>query len=270
MGERAGHVDRTDAWDSGDAYEPYVGRWSRLVAREFLGWLAVPQGRRWLDVGSGTGALAQTVLALAAPGEVVGIDPSPAYVAFARGRVTDPRAAFEVGDARALRAPTAAFDAVVSGLVLNFVPEPEKAVSEMARVARPDGVVAAYVWDYAEGMRMMRHFWDAAGALDPGARELDEGRRFPLCKPEPLADLFWRAGLGEVEARAIDVPTVFRDFEDYWSPFLGGQAPAPGYAMSLGEEQRAALRERIRAGLPTNAEGEHHLFARAWAVRGVR
>jgi SAM-dependent methyltransferase len=270
MGERAGHVDRTDAWDSGDAYEPYVGRWSRLVAREFLGWLAVPQGRRWLDVGSGTGALAQTVLALAAPGEVVGIDPSPAYVAFARERVTDPRAAFEVGDARALRAPTAAFDAVVSGLVLNFVPEPEKAVSEMARVARPDGVVAAYVWDYAEGMRMMRHFWDAAGALDPGARELDEGRRFPLCKPEPLADLFWRAGLGEVEARAIDVPTVFRDFEDYWSPFLGGQAPAPGYAMSLGEERRAALRERIRAGLPTNAEGEHHLVARAWAVRGVR
>lgn len=270
MDEQAGPVNRTDAWDSGDAYEPYVGRWSRLVAREFLGWLAAPPGCRWLDVGCGTGALAETVLALAAPGVVVGIDPSPAYVAFARGRVTDPRARFEVGDARALQEGPATFDAVVSGLVLNFVPEPEKAVSEMARVARPGGVVAAYVWDYAEGMRMMRHFWDAAGALDPRARELDEGRRFPLCKPEPLADLFRRAGLSEVEARAIDVPTVFRDFDDYWSPFLGGQAPAPGYAMSLGEEQRAALRERIRAGLPTNQEGEHHLVARAWAVRGVR
>jgi SAM-dependent methyltransferase len=270
MDEQAGPVNRADAWDIGDAYEPYVGRWSRPVAQGFLGWLTAPPGRRWLDVGCGTGALAETVLALAAPGEVVGIDPSPAYVAFARERVDDPRARFEVGDARALQEATATFDAVVSGLVLNFVPEPERAVAEMARVARPGGVVAAYVWDYAEGMQMIRHFWDAAGELDPGARELDEGRRFPFCKPEPLADLFRTAGLGEVEVRAIDVPTVFRDFDDYWSPFLGGQAPAPGYAMSLGEERRAALRERIRAGLPTNAQGEHHLFARAWAVRGVR
>src|SRR5829696_7896126 len=94
--------------------------------------------------------------------------------------------------------------------------------------------------------------------------------RFPLCEPEPLTDLFQTTGLGKVEVRAIDVPTVFRDFDDYWSPFLGGQAPAPGYAMSLSQERRAALRERIRAGLPTNSEGEHHLIARAWAVRGVR
>ncbi len=159
---------------------------------------------------------------------------------------------------------------MVSGLVLNFVPEPERAVSEMSRVARPGGIVAAYVWDYAEDMRMMRHFWDAAVELDPSARELDEGRRFPLCKPQPLIDLFRKAGLGGVEARAIDVPTVFRDFDDYWSPFLGGQAPAPGYAMSLNEERRAALRERIRARLPMNSRGEHHLTARAWAVRGVR
>jgi SAM-dependent methyltransferase len=268
--EQAGHGNRTDAWDSGDAYEPYVGRWSRPVAREFVGWLAAPPGRRWLDVGCGTGALTETVLALAAPGEVVGVDPSPAYVAFARERVDDPRARFGVEDARALRASPAAFDAVVSGLVLNFVPEPERAVSEMARVARPSGTVAAYVWDYAEGMQMMRHFWDAAGALDPAARELDEGRRFPLCRPEPLADLFRAAGLGKVEVRAIDVPTVFRNFDDYWSPFLGGQAPAPGYAMSLSRERRAALRERIRAGLPTDPQGEHPLTARAWAVRGVR
>jgi SAM-dependent methyltransferase len=270
MDEKAGHANRTDVWTSGDAYEPYVGRWSRLVAQEFLGWLALPPGVRWLDVGCGTGALAQIVLALAAPSEVVGIDPSPAYVAFARGRVNDPRVGFEVGDAQALQAASATFDAVVSGLVLNFVPEPDRAVSEMVRVARPGGTVAAYVWDYAEGMQMMRHFWDAAVALDPSAQELDEGRRFPLCRPEPLTDLFQTTGLEKVEVRAIDVPTVFRDFEDYWSPFLGGQAPAPGYAMSLSQEQRAALRERIRADLPTNSEGEHHLIARAWAVRGVR
>lgn len=270
MDEQARRANRTDAWDSGDAYEPYVGRWSRLVAREFLGWLAVPPGGCWLDVGCGTGALAESILALAAPREVVGIDPSPAYVAFARDRLNDARFRFEVGDAQALQEASATFDVVVAGLVLNFVPEPEKAPSEMARVARPGGTVAAYVWDYAEGMQLMRHFWDAAGALDPRARELDEGRRFTLCKPEPLTNLFQTAGLENVEVRAIDVPTVFRDFDDYWSPFLGGQAPAPGYAMSLSEERRAALRERIRARLPTNSEGEHHLIARAWAVRGVR
>ena len=269
MDEQAGRVNSPDAWDSGDAYEPYVGRWSRLVAREFLGWLAVPSGGRWLDVGCGTGALVETILALSAPSEVVGIDPSPEYVAFARDRVNDPRVRFEVGDAQALQAASATFDAVVAGLVLNFVPEPEKALSEMTRVARQGGTVAAYVWDYAEGMQMMRHFWDAAGALDSRARELDEGRRFPLCKPEPLANLFQTTGLGKVEARAFEVPTVFRDFDDYWSPFLGGQAPAPGYALSLNQERRAELRERVRASLPTNPEGEHHLIARAWAVRGV-
>jgi SAM-dependent methyltransferase len=269
MDEQAGHVNRTDAWDSGDAYEPYVGRWSRLVAREFLGWLAVPPGGCWLDVGCGTGALAETILALAAPSEVVGIDPSPEYVAFARDRVNEARVGFEVGDAQALQQASASFDAVVCGLVLNFVEEPDKAVSEMARVVRPGGTVAAYVWDYADGMQMMRHFWDAAGALDPRARELDEGRRFSICKPEPLTNLFNTSGLEKIEVRAIDVPTVFHDFDDYWSPFLGGQAPAPGYAMSLNQERRAALRERIRASLPTDSEGRHQLIARAWAVRGI-
>src|SRR5215217_1869893 len=268
--EQAGRIDEAEWWQSGNAYEPYVGRWSRPVAREFLGWLAVPSGGRWLDVGCGTGALAETILSVAAPGEVVGIDPSPAFVAFARHRMKDPRVRFDTGDARVLQADPATFDAVVSGLVLNFVPEPGEAVAEMARVARPGGTVAAYVWDYAEGMQMMRHFWDAAVALDPEAGELDEGSRFTLCRPEPLADLFRNSELDNVEVRAIDVPTIFHDFDDYWSPFLGARAPAPAYAMSLSQERRAALRERIRANLPTNAEGEHHLTARAWAVRGVR
>jgi SAM-dependent methyltransferase len=268
--ERAGRADRAGWWGSGNAYEPYVGRWSRPVAREFLAWLAVPSGGRWLDVGCGTGALSETILSVASPDEISGIDPSPEFIAFARDRVKDPRVRFDIGDAQALRADSATFDAAVAGLVLNFVPEPGKAVAEMARVTRPGGTVAAYVWDYAEGMQMMRHFWDAAGALDPEARELDEGRQFPLCNPEPLADLFRRKGLGEVEVRAIEVPTVFRDFDDYWSPFLGGKAPAPAYAMSVSQERRAELRDRIRANLPTNAEGEHHLTARAWAARGIR
>src|SRR5829696_9907096 len=267
--DRTGGVD--SSWDSGGAYELYVGRWSRLVARQFVGWLAVPPGRRWLDVGCGTGALTKTVLEHAAPSEVVGIDASAAYVASAVALMDDdPRAHFEIGDAQTLRAEAATFDAVVSGLVLNFVPQAERAVAEMARVARPGGTVGAYVWDYAEGMGLMRHFWDAAGALGPKAKELDEGRRFWLCKPEPLRRLFLSAGLGGVEVREIEVPTRFRDFDDYWSPFLGGQGPAPSYAMSLSEERRAELRERVRASLPSDAEGGIPLSARAWAVRGVR
>ena len=259
-----------DVWGSGAAYEPYVGRWSRLVAREFLDWLAQPPERRWLDIGCGTGALSASILAHAAPRELVGIDASAGYVAYAREQVQGRRVRFEVGDARALPVETGAFDAVVSGLVLNFVPEPERAVAEMARVCRHDGVVAAYVWDYAGRMELMRHFWDAAVALDPAALELDEGRRFSLCQPGPLADLWSGAGLADVEVRAIDAPTDFRVFDDYWSPFLGGQGPAPGYAMSLDEECRAALQERIRAGLPFEADGSIHLTARAWAARGTR
>src|SRR5919202_1845191 len=222
MSERPDPAGGADRWDSGDAYEPYVGRWSRLVAREFLHWLAVSSGCRWLDVGCGTGALTQAILKHAAPREVVGIDPSASYVAFARERSSDARARFEVADAQALRAPTATYDVAVAGLVLNFVPKPKRALAEMARVVRPGGTVAAYVWDYAEGMQMMRHFWDAAGALDPSAQELDEGRRFLLCRPEPLTNLFQTPGLEKIAVRAIDVPTVFRNFEDYWSPFLGG------------------------------------------------
>jgi ubiquinone/menaquinone biosynthesis C-methylase UbiE len=132
---RAGGVDR---WDSGDAYEPYVGRWSRLVAREFVRWLTVPSASRWLDVGCGTGALIQTILEHAAPSEVVGTDPSAAYIALAGARMDgDPRVHFEVGDAQALRTAAETFDVVVSGLVVNFVPQPELAVAEMARVTRP-------------------------------------------------------------------------------------------------------------------------------------
>ena len=139
----------------------------------------------------------------------------------------------------------------------------------MKRATRPGGVVAAYVWDYAGEMQMMRRFWDAAGALDSNAISLDEGRRFPVCHPEPLANLFRHAGLHDVEVRSIDAPTIFKNFDDYWTPFLGGQAPAPGYCMSLSEDRRAALRDRIRASLPTSDDGSIHLIARAWAVRGT-
>jgi SAM-dependent methyltransferase len=257
-----------EAWAVAAAYESYVGRWSRRVAVSFVRWLDLAPGRRWLDLGCGTGALAATVLGAADPAEVIGIDASAAFVAHAAAAIRDDRARFEVGDARSVPLPDGRLDAAVSGLVLNFVPEPEGMVAEMARVVAPGGTVAAYLWDYAEGMALIRYFWDAAGTLDPAAADRDEGRRFPVCRPGPLADLWSGAGLAAVAVEAIEVPTVFAGFDEYWTPFLGGQGPAPGYAMALPEERRAALRDLLRERLPVEPDGTIRLTARAWAVRG--
>ena len=257
-----------DVWAVGSAYERYVGRWSLLVARDFLAWLVVPAGRHWLDVGCGTGAVSQTILERGAPSTVVGIDTSAGFVEHARGAISDPRASFRVGDAQALPFEDASLDAAVSGLVLNFVRDPARMVGEMRRVVKPGGVAAIYVWDYAGEMQLTRYFWNAAAALDPAARELDEGRRFPLCGAAPLAGLARAAGLAAVETRSLDVATTFRDFDDYWTPFLGGQGPAPAYCMALSEDRRAALRETLRATLPARPDGSVALIARAWAVKG--
>ncbi len=143
-------------------------------------------------------------------------------------------------------------------------------VAEMHRAVRQGGRVALYVWDYAGKMEFMRYFWEAASDLDPAARALDEGARFPICHPGRLAALFEDAGLNQVETRPIDLATRFFGFDDYWLPFLGGQGPAPGYTASLSEEARAALRERLRSVLPVQRDGSIHLTARAWAVRGTR
>lgn len=259
--------ERKDIWANGAAYESYVGRWSRLVAREFLAWLNVPPQSRWLDVGCGAGALSQAILDIASPLTTTGIDRSEGFVAYVREQIRDERASFEVGDAQALPAQSAYYDAVVSGLVLNFVPQPAKMVAEMRRVARPGGTVAAYVWDYAGQMQLMRYFWEAAVDFDPVARDLAENLSFPLCQPDKLTELFEEVGLETVEVRPVDIPTVFRDFDDYWSPFLGGQGPAPSYTMSLSEERRATLREKIRDSLPLSPDGTIHLIARAWAIR---
>lgn len=268
-GQFMAETARNDVWAQGAGYEHYVGRWSRLVAAGFLRWIAIPPGKTWLDVGCGTGALSQQILDSCAPAKVLGVDSSDGFIAHAKAHVIDSRAEFRTGDARALPADDAVFDAVVSGLVLNFVPDQFKAASEMRRVARRGATAAVYVWDYAGEMQLMRKFWDAAIALNPKARDLDEGLRFPICRPEALRDLFTAAGLRDVETRAIDVPTVFEGFDDYWSPFLAGQGPAPGYCMSLAEADRHALRERLKASLPSGGDGQIRLTARAWAVRGI-
>lgn len=257
-----------DSWTSGDNYEPYVGRWSRLVAKEFLEWLGPPYHAEWLDVGCGTGAVSETIFEVAQPRAVEGVDPSDEYVAFALRRLKGARFTAQVGDAQKLPYPDR-FDVTVSGLVLNFVPSPDAAVKEMARVTRPGGIVASYVWDYAGRMQMMRYFWDAVLFLHPQARDKDEGLRFPIAQPAALQDLFEGAGLQDVEVRGIEVPTVFLDFDDLWNPFLGGDAPAPGYCKSLGDEGRIELRELIKSRLPIDEDGAIRLAARAWGIRGL-
>jgi SAM-dependent methyltransferase len=255
-----------DTWERGNPYERYVGRWSRRIAPPFLTWLDMPAGARWLDVGCGTGALSAAIVELCSPSSVIGVDPSEGFLKTAKANLAD-RVELHQGSATAIPLDDASVDAVVSGLVLNFVPDHRAALVEMDRVASRGGTIAAYVWDYAGKMELMRYFWDAAAALDPNAAALDEGERFPICRPDALEALFASAGLQEIDVRAIDVPTTFVDFDDYWQPFLGGQGPAPAYAMSLGESSRERLRDRIRQRLPIGGDGSIALTARAWAIR---
>lgn len=262
-------ASRHDVWRSGDSYENYIGRWSRRVAPRFLDWLEPASDLDRLEVGCGTGALTQAILAHAEPRSVIAIDPSEGFLQKARSDILDRRVEFRPGDAQALSMMADTRDIVVSGLVLNFVPDRMLALQEMLRVARPKGVVGFYVWDYpGGGMEFMRAFWSAAIALDPAARELGEGTRFPFCTSDGLAELSAAAGLSKPEVTQIEIETTFRDFDDFWRPFTLGAGPAPGYCASLGEAERERLKERLRVDLPTSADGSIALKARAWAVRG--
>jgi SAM-dependent methyltransferase len=199
---------------------------------------------------------------------VVGVDPSQPFVDHAGEAVADPRVTFRVGTADSTGCDDASVDAVVGGLVLNFVPDLGAALAEAQRVVRPGGVVAGYVWDYVAGMQLLRRFFDAAIALDPEMRDHDEGVRFPITHEGRLAAAFVAAGLVDVDQRPIDVHTVFSDFDDLWTPFLRGTGPAPAYVVSLDEPARSALRDRLRASLSAEPDGTIRLTARAWAVRG--
>lgn len=258
----------SDTWERGSPYEQYIGRWSRQVAPLFLSWLDQPAGLRWLDVGCGTGALSAAILDRCAPRGVAGVEPSDGFRQLAEQHLGG-KARVLAGNTAAIPLAAGTCDVVASGLVLNFVPDVSGALAEMRRVTAPGGTIAAYVWDYAGGMEIIKSFWDAAVALDPAAAALHEGQRFPLCQPAALQAAFAAAGLDEVKTAPLDVSAKFAGFDDYWQPFLGGQGPAPAYAMSLGEEQRAALRARLQSALPAAADGSIALRARAWAVCGI-
>lgn len=257
----------SDAWERGDPYERYVGRWSRKVAPLFLRWLDVPAARRWLDIGCGTGALCGAILDVCAPSSVAGVERSAGFLETARRQLAG-RAALHPGTATAIPLANACVDLAVSGLVLNFIEDQPAALAEMARVTGKGGMIAAYVWDYAGRMDLMRYFWDAAVELDADVARIDEGVRFPECRPDALSDLFATARFDQIEVTAIDIAAPFARFEDYWLPFLGGQGPAPSYAMSLAEASRTRLRERVRARIPVLPDGSIAMTVRAWAVRG--
>jgi SAM-dependent methyltransferase len=259
-----------DKWTSGAAYDQWMGRWSRLLAREFLRWLSLPRNLRWLDVCCGSGVLTEAIVDDFAPARVAGVDASPQQIEFARSHRGRPAVSFETGDAMALSFADASFDVAVCGLGLNFVPEPERALQEMRRVTAPEAVIAVYVWDYVEGARFLREFWDAAAAVDREASAYDQAERFPLCNPDALRKLFQGACLEQVNVRALDVTTRFTSFEDYWQPLLTGQGSAPNYLATRNERTQNAIRERLQDSLPIDSEGAIEMPARAWAVRGRR
>jgi SAM-dependent methyltransferase len=269
-GVRSYALNAMDKWTSGAAYDQWMGRWSRLLAHEFLNWLSLPSNLRWLDVCCGSGVLTEAIVERFTPAQVAGVDASLQQIQFAREHRAAPGVSFETGDATALPFAEASFDVAVCGLGLNYVPEPERALQEMRRVTVSGAVIAVYVWDYAEGARFLREFWNAAAAVDREGATYDQAQRFPLCNPEALRKLFEGACLQQVNLCALDITTRFPSFDDFWQPLLTGQGSAPNYLASRDERTQNAIRERLRDSLITGSEGAIELPARAWAVRGRR
>lgn len=259
-----------DKWTSGADYDRWMGRWSQLLAHDFLNWLAPSSNLRWLDVCCGSGMLTEAIVQRFAPAQVTGIDASPHQIEFARTHRASPAASFETGNAMALPFADASFDVAVCGLGLNFIPQPELALREMRRVTVPGAMIAVYVWDYAEGARFLREFWDVAGTIDLESSPYDQAHRFPMCNPDSLKTLFESASLQSVTVRSLDITTGFESFDDYWQPFLTGQGSAPNYLASRDESTRSAIRKRLRNSIPTDPSGAIELPARGWAVRGRR
>jgi len=256
-----------DSWESGDPYEYFMGRWSRLVAQSFVEWLSPGSGLKWLDVGCGSGALSEVIVNDFEPLALIALDQSEGFINAARDRLGD-RAQYKLGDALDLPLENDVINACVSGLVLNFIPEPLKALAEMQRVTKGGGDVAVYVWDYAGTMGFLTHFWNTADNLSPAAAKLHEGHRFPDSNADGLKSMFEQTGFVDIDIVPIDIETNFQNFDDYWKPFLGGQGPAGSYVQSLEEADRDRLRNALKENLPVKDGEAIYMRARAWAAKG--
>jgi ubiquinone/menaquinone biosynthesis C-methylase UbiE len=259
--------EKPDKWNSADPYEYFMGRWSKLIALVFLKRLNFPYNLSWLDIGCGTGALSEAIFRNYKPAYLCCVDPSAEFLEKAKEKKSF-KADFLTGSASDLPLADNSFDIVVSGLALNFFPDLTAALSEMKRVLKKNGIIAAYVWDYAGRMEFLRLFWDAASEVDANAIKLDEGSRFPICNPDNLKREFGQAGLIDIETSSLDIDTVFTNFEDYWNPFLGGQGPAPGYLASVNKDVQDKIKSVLQKKLEVDSNGSIKLLARAIAVRG--
>lgn len=251
-------------FDDGAAYERYMGKWSQLAGETFLDWLAPKSGLRWLDVGCGNGAFTEMLVERCAPLSVQGIDPSEGQLAYARARPVSRVAQFRQGDAMALPFSDDTFDAAVMPLVIFFVQDPARGVSEMARVVCPGGAVTAYAWDMEGGGFPYE-------ALHAEMRELGFAVPVPpspgASRTDAMQDLWTGAGLVSVETREMTVQRTFIDFEDYWTTISGGPSVGPRLAAMPGQEI-ARLKARMQKLLPTDATGQITYSARANAVKG--
>lgn len=250
-----------------EAYDNHIGRYGTELGRALIGFAGIATEQRVLDVGCGTGLLTAEIAARVGSANVVAVDPSEQFVTATRARVAGTGVC--AGRAERLPFPDASFDAVLSQLVVNFMSDAVGGVAEMRRVTKPGGVVAGCVWDYSEGMTLLRAFWDAARHVDRDSSHVDEAVTMRHCDRGDLAVLWRAAGLREVESGEVTVSAHYADFEDAWRPLLAGVAPSGAYVVALDETSRAALRQEFfrRLGSPT---GPFVLTARAWAVRGRR
>lgn len=264
----ASNLGQDAMFSEAQAYERFMGRWSRQLAPLLVRFAGVRDREDLLDVGSGTGALSAALVIAAPAGRVVGIDPAASYVSVAQASQPSPQVQFRVGDARQMEFPDATFERTLSLLVVNFIPDMNKAMAEMRRVTRRGGTVAAAVWDYGDGMEMLRVFWDEAVKVTPAADRRDE-RHMPFCRQGELAALWRQHGLQDVVEEGLTIETRFASFADYWEPFLGRQGPAGAHVAALSTRERDELEKRLRRRLL--GDGEDRAFtlkARAWAVRG--
>jgi SAM-dependent methyltransferase len=261
-------MSMTQMFSDAVAYEAMMGRWSRRLAALFLDFAKLGDADRVLDVGCGTGSLVKGILERTQRARVVGIDPAAAFVDYSRTRFPDSRASFDCGSAFNLPYPDAAFDRALSLLVFQFLKQPGTAASEMRRVTRPGGTVAACTWDRT-GQEMSDLFWEESVRLDPGAEE--KAQRPKVCNQSgQLAELWRASGFEDVEEVTLEMRTGFTCFDDFWLPYTKGVGPQGMYVASLAAEKREALRDALRKRFVGERDRPFSLRAAALAVRGTR